>query len=93
MVGADQQFLCDAVELRLAVDGQIVLGVLAAQQPLLGGFDRSQHGRLTAGILVDADAQVDLLRMRVALEGFGQPQNGIGRGRCDFFEHFGHLDF
>jgi hypothetical protein len=93
MVGADEQLLRNAVELRLAVDGQVVLGVLAAQQALFGGLDRRQHRRLAAGILVDADAQVDLLRMRVGLEGFGQTQNRVRRGRLDLLEHVGCLGF
>ena len=79
-VGAEEQRLGRRVELGQPIDGQIVLGGLGRQQPLFGGLDRGEHRRAPAGVLVDADAEVDLLRVGIFLEGLGQAEDGVRGG-------------
>ena len=74
VAGAEQQLDGGAVELGLPVDRQVVLCVLRAQQALLGRLHRGQNRGLPGRILVDAHAQIDLLRIRIFLERLRQPQ-------------------
>jgi hypothetical protein len=38
-------------------------------------------------VLVDANAEVDLVRIRIVPEGFGQTEDRIGRRHFNCFEH------
>ena len=52
-------------EVEVAEDADIGLGVLLLEEPRLGGLDRAHDRGAAAGVLVDADAEVDLVAARV----------------------------
>ena len=55
-------------EAEVAEEADVGLAVLLVEQPPLGGLDRAHHRRAAVGVLVDADAEVDLVGARVGAE-------------------------
>ena len=44
---------------------------------LPAAFDRFEHRRLAGGVLIDADAEVDLLRIRIGAKRLGEAENWV----------------
>jgi hypothetical protein len=72
---------------RRTVDRQVRLRLLPCQHSFSRFTDRFQDGCFSRCVLIDTDAQIDLQRIRVGAECFGEPENGVGRRRLDGFEH------
>jgi hypothetical protein len=63
--------------------GLVAARRLGFQADLLGGLDRAQQGNLAVVTKIDADAEVDLVRVGVGIEGFVEAQDGVARGHFD----------
>ena len=93
VVAAEDDLLAQRRVCGEAVNWEIALCLLRAQEPLFGLFYGGQHRSLAAAVFVDADTQVDLIWIGVLLKCCGQAQNGVFRGRVDPFEHYLYLDY
>ena len=86
-VGAEHRAQDVAAVFRIAVRADIGLGLFVLDEQLLGFLDRA-HDRRDAGfVAIDADAEIDLVRVAVVLEGLDQPENGIAGDSLNRFEH------
>jgi hypothetical protein len=74
---AEQQALHRVVVGGDAFDGLVAARRLGFQARLLGGLDRAQQGNLAVVTKIDADAEVDLVRVGVGIEGFVEAQDGV----------------
>ena len=57
----------------------VALGLFALDQPLLGELDRLGNRRQAQGVLVDADAEVELGRIRIGAIGVEQAEDRVAR--------------
>ncbi len=60
-----------------AVDRQVRHRLLPLQHELAGPLNRFEDRRLAGAVLIDADAQVDLLRIRIVAERLGETEDRI----------------
>ncbi|MNH23083.1 hypothetical protein D3C79_829650 [compost metagenome] len=78
----------------VAIHGQVQVGCGGdAIEFRLGCLDRVQHRYLSCFIVIEANAQVDLLGAVVAVEVVHQGQNGVAWVGFDLLEHLGYLQF
>ncbi len=66
---------------------QITFAGFVLEDLLFCLFDAVQNRRVSIGILVDANRQINFLGTGIFFERFGQSQDGIRFGRLEFFEH------
>ena len=74
--GAERQFRQARGEQRIAVAADVALGGFLLDQALLGEFHRAQDRGQALGILVDTDAEVQLVRARIVAVGVEQARIG-----------------
>ena len=87
MIGAEDQLLHGGGVLRRAHDAEVALAGLTQEDLLLRTFHHMQNGRGALCVLINAGGQVDLRRIRIALECFLQAQDGVGRRHFNSVEH------
>ena len=85
--GPKASLAIDRVEAGIAGKAEIGLGVLALQQPLFGLAHGAHDRRLAVAILVDADAEVDLVGARVGAIEADQGKDLVGGSWLEIFEH------
>ena len=85
--GAEQQRLDRGAHVLGALDRQVGLGPDRCGQLRFGPAHRLQHRNAAGLVEVDADAEVDLARPRVALEGFVEAEDRVARIGLDVLEH------
>jgi len=78
VLGAEQQMLRGAVECPQPVHWQVILGLTRRDEFLLGLLNAVQHRYLAAIVAVDADAEIDFLRI-----GIGEKRLGYADDRID----------
>lgn len=76
--GAERQFRQARAAGNIAVAADVALGGFLLDQALLGGFRAQDRGR-ALGILVDTDAEVQLVRARIVAVGVEQAQDRVAR--------------
>ena len=67
--------------------GRYDIDLLPLQHELAGLPHRFENRRLAGRVLIDADAEVDLLRIRILAKRLGEAQDRIARGWFDMFKH------
>ncbi len=87
VAGTEHQLLHGRGVCGRAGDRQVRLRRLLLDDSLSRSLDRFEHGRLTAGVLIDADAEIDLLRVRIGTKRLGEAEDRIGGGRLNGFKH------
>ena len=80
---AEEQALHRVVVGGDAFDGLVAARRLGFQAGLLGALDGGQQRDLAVVAEIDADAEVDLVRVGVGIEGFVEAQDGIAGGHFD----------
>ena len=73
-----------------AIDADVFFRGLPLPDALLCGFDGAHYRGLAAGVLEDADANVDFFRARVIAAELGEFEDRVVR---QFFDGFKHLSF
>src|SRR5262249_5653714 len=68
-------------------DRQIALALLLLEELSLGLLHAGQDGSLSPLVLIDSDAEIDLLRIGVLLEGLSESENRVGRSQRQSVEH------
>ena len=82
-VGAEQERLHRAVVGGDAVDRQVAARRALVGHRVLGALDAFEHRQLAVVVVVDADAEIDLVRIGVGDEGLGDAEDGVARGEFD----------
>jgi len=83
-IGPEQELLDLCVIGGDADLGKVILGVLSGVPALLRIADDVEHRDFPAAVLVNSHAQIDLLRIGVGVERFGQAKDRVGRRQGDF---------
>ncbi len=87
VIGAEHEFLHGLAVLRHAFHWQVGMWCALLVHPFGRLTHAAEHGNLAVGVVVQADAQVDLMVARVGLEGFEQRQDGVAGVKIDVFKH------
>ena len=89
--GAEDQLLDGLPVVGRALDRLVAarLGVLRA--PRLGLTHRRQHGDAPVAVVIEADADIDLARPRILVEGVDDREDGVAGIGFDVLEHGGAL--
>ena len=79
--------LKEADELQIAFRAEIFLAVLGLQEKLLRRLDGTHDRRASHGVTIDADAEVDLSRAIVGLEGLDECKQAVGWPAVQLVKH------
>ena len=87
VIGAEHQLLHGGCVLGRAHDAEVAFAGLIQEDLLLRTFHHMQNGCGALCVLIDAGGQIDLRRIRIALERLLQAQDGVGRRHFNSVEH------